>query len=89
MTGGENPRPGRQFKTWHICIVEDLREFRVTEGSTKHSPLVFEFEPGLWSTATKKVGKWYRGLLQAAERLTRTPHPTPDHARICSHWHIP
>jgi len=61
MAGGENPRPGGQFKTWHRCIVQELREFRATEGSTELAPLVFGFETVLWSTAAKKAGKWYRG----------------------------
>ena len=41
MAGGETLRPGEQFNTWHRCVVEDLREFRATERSTEHSPLVF------------------------------------------------
>ena len=32
MAGGDNPRPDGLFKTWHRCIVEDLRGFRVTDG---------------------------------------------------------
>ena len=39
MAGGVNAKPGGQFKTWHRCIVEDLREFRATEGSTELSLL--------------------------------------------------
>ena len=38
MADGENPRPGGQFKTWHRCGVEDLTEFRATEGSTELAP---------------------------------------------------
>ena len=63
MVGGENPKPGGQCKTQHVCIVEDLREFRATEGSTKHSPLVFEVGTALWSTAAKMAGKRYPGVL--------------------------
>ena len=56
---GENPRPGGQFKTWHRYIVEDLREFRATEGSTELAPLVFGVETALWSTAAaKNAGRW-------------------------------
>ena len=71
MAGGENPRPGGQFKSlaYSRCIIEDLREFRATEGSAEHSPLVFGVETALWSTAAKKAGKWYRGVLEAAERF--------------------
>ena len=38
MTGGEGRRPGGQPKNWHRCllIVENLRVFRATEGSTEH-----------------------------------------------------
>ena len=43
--------------------------FRATEGSTQHSPLVFGVETVLWTSAANKVGKWYRGVLEAAERF--------------------
>ena len=66
MAGGENPIPGGQFKTWHICKVADLREFRATEGSTELAPLVFGVETALRSTAAKKTGYCYRGGLEAA-----------------------
>ncbi|MEP5351924.1 MAG: hypothetical protein ABJZ75_06195 [Luteolibacter sp.] len=69
MAGEENPRPGGQVKTWHRCIFDYLREFRVTEGSTELAPLVFGVETALWPTAAKKAGKWYRGILEAAERF--------------------
>ena len=67
--GGENPSHGRQCKTCNRCIVEDLREFRPTEGSTENSPVMLGVETALWSTATKKAGKWYRGVLEVAERF--------------------
>ena len=38
IAGEENPRPGGQFKTWHRCILKDIREFRATEGSTEVAP---------------------------------------------------
>ena len=66
MTGGEGRRPGGQPKTWHRCLVEDLRVFRATKGSTEYCPLVFEVETAVWTVAAKKAGKWYRGLLEAA-----------------------
>ena len=53
----------------YICIVQDSREFRTTEGSTKISFLVFGVKTALWSTAVKKAGKRYRGVLEAAERF--------------------
>ena len=68
--GGENPRPGEQSKTWHRFRIEDLREFRATEGSTEHSPLVVGVETAPWSTAAKTVSEWYRGVFEAAERFT-------------------
>ena len=69
MAGGENLRPGVQFKTWQRCIVEDLKEFRTAEGSTEHSFLVFGVETAFRSTAAKKEGKWYRGVIEETERF--------------------
>ena len=69
VVGGENPRLGGQFKTRPRCIVEYLRGFQATEGSTKHSPLVFGVGTALWSTTTKRGGKWYRGVIEAAKRF--------------------
>ena len=57
MAGWENPGPGRPEKNWAQCLVDDLRVFRVTEGSTESVPLVFGVETALWSTAAKKDGK--------------------------------
>ena len=37
-------------------------------------------ETALWSTAAKKVGKWYRGFLEAAERYMVKWHE--DEARL-------
>ena len=56
-----------QKKNRAQCIVDDLRVFRATEGSTETVPLVFGVEPVLWPTAVKKGGKWYRGVVEAAE----------------------
>ena len=55
--------------TWHIYIVEDLREFRATEGSTEVAPLSFGVETALWSTTAKNTGKWYGEVLETAERF--------------------
>ena len=49
-------------------IVEDLRVFRATEGSTEHCPLVFGVETEVWTVAANKAGKRYRGVLEAAKR---------------------
>ena len=61
MVGVENPGPGRPEKNWARCLVDDLRVFRATEGSTESVPLVFGVETVLWPPAAKKDGKWYRG----------------------------
>ena len=46
-------------------IIDDLRVFRATEGSTEQPPLVFGVENVL--RITNKGGKRYRGVLEAAE----------------------
>ena len=43
MADGENPGPGRPEKNWAQCLVDDLRVFRATEGSTESVPLL-----GVW-----------------------------------------
>ena len=69
MPSGLGPTPGGQSKTWHKFLVDDLRVFRATEGSPEHPPLVFGVEIALWQAATKKAGKWCRGVLGAAGRF--------------------
>ena len=66
MACGENPGPGRPEKIWAQCLTDDLRVFRATEGSTESVPLVFEVKTVPWPTAANKVGKWYRGVIEAA-----------------------
>ena len=61
---------GVHSKTWRKCLVDGLGVFRATEGSMEHSPLVCGVETALWQVAAKKAGKWYRGILEAAERFT-------------------
>ena len=56
------------------CIVEDLREFRATEGSTELAPSVFRVETALWFTAAQKAREWFRGVLEAAERFMVSRH---------------
>ena len=46
MAGGENPGPGRPEKNWAQRLVDDLRVFRATEGSTESVPLVFGVRNG-------------------------------------------
>ena len=48
-------------------LVDDLRVFRASEGSRESVPIVFGVEMVLWPTAAKKGGKWYRGVVEAAE----------------------
>ena len=67
---GRAPRPGRQSKTWHKCLVDIFTGFRATEGSIKHSPLVFGVETALWQVAATKTGRWVLGVLEVAERFT-------------------
>ena len=67
MACGENPGPGRPENNWVQCLGDDLRVFRATAGSTESVPLVFGVETVLWPTAAKKGGKWYRGVVEAAE----------------------
>ena len=69
MTGGEGRRPGGQPKSWHRSLLDDLKAFDATKGSTEHSKLVFGVEAEVWTVAAKKASKWYRGVLEAAERF--------------------
>ena len=43
--------------------------FRATEGSTERCPLVLGVETAVWTAVAQKAGKWYRGVLEAAERF--------------------
>ena len=52
--GGENPGSGRPETNWAQCLVDDLRVFGATEGSTESAPLVFGVETVLWPTAAKE-----------------------------------
>ena len=67
MAGGENPGLGRPEKNWAQCLADDLRLFKATQGSTESSPLLFGVETVLWPRAAKKSGKWYRGVVEAAD----------------------
>ena len=58
MAGGENPRPGGQSKTLG------------SSESTELAPSVSSgVETALGSIAANKAGKWYWGVLEAAERV--------------------
>ena len=67
MAGGENPGPGRPKKNWTQCLVDDLRVFRATEGSTESFASLFGINTVLWFSAAEKSGKWYRVVVEAAE----------------------
>ena len=79
IAGEESARPGEQCKTWQIFIVEDLREFHTTEGSTEHPLLVFGVETALSFTAAKMAGIWYRRILEAAKRFVVRRHKYDVH----------
>ena len=63
-----------ETKSWHRCLLDDLKAFDATKGSTEHSKLVFGVEAEVWTVAAKKVGKWCRGVLEAAERFMAKWH---------------
>ena len=74
MTGGVNPGRGRPEKNWAQCLVDDIRVFEATEGSTDSSPLLFGVETVLWPRAAKKGGSWHRGVVDAADRFMTRWH---------------
>ena len=52
----EGPETGRtSSKPCHKCLVDDLKLFRATGGSTKHSPLVFGVQTALWPMAANEA----------------------------------
>ena len=57
MAGGVNPGRGRPEKNWAQCLVDDIRVYEATEGSTDSSPLLLGVETVQWPRATKKSGK--------------------------------
>ena len=57
MAGGQNPGPSRPEKNWAQCLVDDIRVFGATEGSTESVPLGFGVKTVLWPTVAKKGGK--------------------------------
>ena len=67
MAGGVNPGRGRPGKNWAQGLVDDIRVFEATEGSTNSSPLLFEVETVLWPRAAKNSGNWHRGIVDAAD----------------------
>ena len=66
MAGGENPRPSRPKKNWAQCLADDLRVYKPPRGSRKAPVcLLFGVETVLQPRASKKSGKWYRGVAAA------------------------
>ena len=59
--------------------------FRTTEGSTASVPLVFGVETVLWPTAAKKGGKWYRGVVEAAQCFMTRWHRDEVESRWLRH----
>ena len=43
--------------------------------------MVFGVETAVWTVAAKKAGKWYRGVLEAAERFMVRWHKDEADAR--------
>ena len=74
MNGGEGRRPGGQPKSWHRYLLDDLKAYDATEGSTEHSKLVFGLETKTRTVAAKKAGTWNREVLEAAERFMAKCH---------------
>ena len=76
MTGGEGRRPGGQSKSWHRYLLDDLKALDATKGTTVYSKrLAFGVEAEVWTiAAANKAGKWYRGVLEAAERFMAKWH---------------
>ena len=48
------------------------------QGSTEHSKLVLGVEAEVWTIAAKMAGKWYHGVLEAAERFMANWHENGD-----------
>ena len=69
MAGGVKPGRGRPEQNWAQCLVNDIRVFKATEGSTDSSLALFGVATVLWPRAAKKSGNWNRGIVDAADRF--------------------
>ena len=67
MAGEVNPGRSRPENNWAQCLVDDIRVFEATEGSTDSSPLLFGVETVLWPRAAKNIGSWHRDIVDAAD----------------------
>ena len=74
MTGGVDPRPGGQSKTWCKCLVDDLRVLQATEGPRNPPRWCLELRPrcGKWQQRSRASDT--RGVLEAAERFMARSH---------------
>ena len=57
MAGGENLGPGRPENNWAQYLVDDLRVFQATEGSTDSFPSLLGVETMLWATVGSGIGE--------------------------------
>ena len=69
MADGKNPGRGGPPNNWLRTLRDDLAVFRSTEGSTEYSPRHLGVDTVRCAYASKKAGKWYQGILEAAERF--------------------
>ena len=74
ISGGVNLGRGRSEKNWAQCLVDDIRVFEATKGSTDSSPSLFGVKTVLWPRAAKKSGNWHRGIADAADRFMTRWH---------------
>ena len=77
--GESGTRP--TIKDWAQYLADDIRVIQATEGYAGSSPLLVGVDTVLWPTAVRKSGKWYRGVVDAADRLMRwhwLRHATDD-----------
>ena len=68
--GGEDPGPGRSEKRWAQSRADDLNVFRATHGSKESSISLSALDTVLRPTAANIGGKWYRGVVEAADCFT-------------------
>ena len=65
-----------------VRLVDDLKVFEATEGSTDSSPLLYGVETVLWPRAAKNSGNRHRGSVDAANRIM-TRWRTGEAEKIC------
>ena len=96
MVGWAYPGRGRPEKKWAQCLVEEIKVFEATEGSTDSSHLLVGVRTVLWPRAAKKSGNWHRGIIDAADRFGTRWHRgeaekgwqrlTAEDAKSSNHW---